>query len=55
MMHVEKNVAESIIRILMDAEKSKDNLNARFDLQRMVVRKDLHPKLVVDKKIGKKV
>jgi Transposase family tnp2 len=54
MMHVEKNAAESIIGILIDAEKSKDNLNARFDLQKIGVQKDLHPILVVDKKIGKK-
>jgi hypothetical protein len=50
MMHVKKNAAESIIRILIDVEKSKDNLNARFVLQKMGVRKDLHPILVVDKK-----
>ncbi|TYK05234.1 uncharacterized protein E5676_scaffold108G00430 [Cucumis melo var. makuwa] len=43
-MHVEKNVCESIIGTLLDINgKSKDGYNARKDLQDMNIRHDLHP------------
>ncbi|KAA0058195.1 hypothetical protein E6C27_scaffold274G005160 [Cucumis melo var. makuwa] len=43
-MHVEKNVCESIIGTLLDINgKSKDEYNARKDLQDMNIRQDLHP------------
>jgi hypothetical protein len=43
-MHIEKNVCENIINTLLDiAGKSKDNLNARLDLQALGIRSDLHP------------
>ena len=44
-MHVEKNVCESIIGTLLYIHgKSKDGYNARNDLQDMNIRHDLHPK-----------
>lgn len=42
-MHVERNVAASIISTLLHCGKSKDGLNARKDLQQLGIRKDLHP------------
>lgn len=49
-MHVEKNVCESIIGTLLDvSHKSKDGLKSRLDLQDMGIRTKLHPK-VGDKK-----
>jgi hypothetical protein len=43
-MHIEKNVCDNIINTLLDiAGKSKDNLNARLDLQALGIRSDLHP------------
>jgi hypothetical protein len=43
-MHIEKNVCDNIINTLLDiAGKSKDNLNARLDLQALDIRRDLHP------------
>jgi hypothetical protein len=45
MMHIEKNVCESIIGTLLDLDgKSKDGLNSRRDLQEMRIRNDLHPR-----------
>jgi len=43
-MHVERNVAASIISTLLHCGKSKDGLNARKDLKVLGIRKDLHPK-----------
>ncbi|KAG7533063.1 Transposon En/Spm-like [Arabidopsis thaliana x Arabidopsis arenosa] len=43
-MHVERNVAASIISTLLHCGKSKDGLNARKDLEVLGIRKDLHPK-----------
>ena len=40
-MHVEKNVASSIVPTLLHCGKSKDGLNARKDLQNLGIRKDL--------------
>ncbi|XP_013645445.1 uncharacterized protein LOC106350049 [Brassica napus] len=43
MMHVERNVAASLIATLLHCGKSKDGLNARKDLELLGIRKDLHP------------
>ncbi|KAG9458215.1 hypothetical protein H6P81_002723 [Aristolochia fimbriata] len=44
-MHVEKNVCESIINTILQKDgKSKDNIKARMDLERLNIRKPLHPK-----------
>jgi len=49
-MHTEKNVCDNILNTLLDIDnKSKDNLAARFDLEEMGIRKELHAKLVDDK------
>ncbi|XP_062100153.1 uncharacterized protein LOC133806034 [Humulus lupulus] len=43
-MHIEKNVCESICNTLLDvAGKSKDGLKTRLDLQHMGIRSALHP------------
>lgn len=43
-MHIEKNVCENTYGTLLEMEgKSKDNLQARKDLQEMNIRPDLHP------------
>ncbi|XP_061995536.1 uncharacterized protein LOC133713509 isoform X1 [Rosa rugosa] len=45
MMHIEKNICESIIGTLLNMKgKTKDNLNSRKDLKVMGIRKKLHPK-----------
>ncbi|CAE6074609.1 unnamed protein product [Arabidopsis arenosa] len=46
-MHVERNVAASIVSTLLHCGKSKDGLNARKDLEELGIRKDLHPKIKV--------
>ncbi|XP_057444023.1 uncharacterized protein LOC130736195 [Lotus japonicus] len=44
MMHVEKNICESVIGTLLDLEgKTKDTIKSRLDLQRMGLKKQLHP------------
>ncbi|XP_024011315.1 uncharacterized protein LOC112086578 [Eutrema salsugineum] len=43
-MHVERNVAASIVSTLLHCGKSKDGLNARKDLEVLGIRKDLHPR-----------
>ncbi|XP_057250653.1 uncharacterized protein LOC125497806 [Beta vulgaris subsp. vulgaris] len=44
-MHIEKNVCETLLATLLDIEgKSKDNLNARHDLKEMKIRKSQHAK-----------
>ncbi|XP_010445644.1 PREDICTED: uncharacterized protein LOC104728351 [Camelina sativa] len=43
-MHVERNVAASIVSTLLHCGKSKDGINARKDLEVLGIRKDLHPK-----------
>ncbi|XP_062076592.1 uncharacterized protein LOC133781568 [Humulus lupulus] len=40
-MHVEKNVCDSILGTLLDNDKSKDTTNAKHDLKNMGVRKSL--------------
>ncbi|GAB2298096.1 hypothetical protein Dimus_038512 [Dionaea muscipula] len=43
-MHIEKNVCDSVIGTLLDIEgKTKDSLNARLDLKEMKIRSALHP------------
>ena len=43
-MHVEKNICESILCTLLDISgKTKDGLNARKDLEDWDIRHDLHP------------
>jgi hypothetical protein len=43
-MHVEKNVAESLIGTLLNIPgKTKDGLKSRQDLEEMKIRKELHP------------
>ena len=43
-MHIEKNVCENIFGTLLEMDaKSKDNLQARKDLQEMNIRPNLHP------------
>ncbi|XP_010474311.1 PREDICTED: uncharacterized protein LOC104753810 [Camelina sativa] len=43
-MHVERNVAASILSTLLHCGKSKDGLNTRKDLEYLGIRKDLHPR-----------
>ena len=48
-VHVEKNVCDSFIGILLDIRgKTKDTLETRKDLQAMKLRNELHP-IVLDK------
>ncbi|CAA7018756.1 unnamed protein product [Microthlaspi erraticum] len=42
-MHVERNVAASIVSTLLHCGKSKDGIQARKDLENLGIRKDLHP------------
>ncbi|CAA7034547.1 unnamed protein product [Microthlaspi erraticum] len=42
-MHIERNVAASIVSTLLHCGKSKDGLQARKDLEELGIRKDLHP------------
>ncbi|XP_020204521.2 uncharacterized protein LOC109789889 [Cajanus cajan] len=43
-MHIEKNFFDNIIGTLLDiAGKTKDHIKARYDLQEMGIRKNLHP------------
>jgi len=43
-MHIEKNICESILGTLLDIEgKSKDNEEARVDMQHLRIRMDQHP------------
>ena len=41
-MHVEKNVSDAILSLLMQSAKSKDGLKARKDLEDIGIRKHLH-------------
>nr|XP_025617017.1 uncharacterized protein LOC112709341 [Arachis hypogaea] len=44
MMHIEKNVCDNVLfTILDDKQRTKDNLQARKDLQLMGIREQLHP------------
>ncbi|XP_022870847.1 uncharacterized protein LOC111390092 [Olea europaea var. sylvestris] len=49
-MHVEKNICDSILDTLLDVKgKSKDGINSRKDLEAMNIRHDLHPESRGDK------
>lgn len=41
-MHVEKNVCDSLLRTILDQERTKDTLNARRDLADLNIRPELH-------------
>ncbi|XP_024005031.1 uncharacterized protein LOC112082164 [Eutrema salsugineum] len=41
-MHVEKNVSDALLAILMHSQKSKDGLKARKDLEDIGIRRNLH-------------
>ena len=46
-IHVEKNVCDSLIGTLLNIQgKTKDGVNARFDMLEMDIRKDLAPREV---------
>ena len=50
-MHIEKNVCDKILGTLLNMSgRSKDHLEARFDLQELNIRKPLHPVLSADGK-----
>ncbi|KAK3228709.1 hypothetical protein Dsin_000590 [Dipteronia sinensis] len=43
-MHIEKNICESVIGTLLEINgKTKDEINARKDLQDLRIRHELHP------------
>ncbi|KAG7542144.1 Transposase-associated domain [Arabidopsis thaliana x Arabidopsis arenosa] len=44
-MHVEKNVSDALLSILMHSVKSKDGLKARQDLEDIGIRTNLHPEV----------
>lgn len=44
-MHVEKNVSDTLLSILMHNAKSKDGLKARKDLEDMGIRSNLHAQI----------
>ncbi|KAL6659744.1 hypothetical protein ACP70R_002573 [Stipagrostis hirtigluma subsp. patula] len=45
-MHIEKNVCDNLIGTLLNLEaKTKDDLNARLDLENLGLRPELHPQL----------
>jgi hypothetical protein len=43
-MHLDKNVFDSTISILLNIKKTKDGLKSRTDLFNLGIRDDLHPK-----------
>lgn len=44
-MHTEKNVCDSVLGTVMDIDgKTKDGIKARFDLQPLKIRPELHPR-----------
>ena len=49
-MHIEKNICESILGTLLQLEgKSKDSERARLDMEDMGIRRDQHPIIENDK------
>ncbi|XP_071687837.1 uncharacterized protein [Rutidosis leptorrhynchoides] len=51
-MHIEKNVCDSVIGTLMNLDgKTKDHLNGRYDLEEMEIRKELHPEVLENNKV----
>ncbi|WMV37518.1 hypothetical protein MTR67_030903 [Solanum verrucosum] len=50
-MHIEKNIVDSILGTLLDISgKTKDHRKARYDLKAMGIKKNLHPKDTEDSK-----
>ncbi|KAK6773803.1 hypothetical protein RDI58_029041 [Solanum bulbocastanum] len=50
-MHIEKNIVDSILGSLLDiSSKTKDHAEDRYDLKDMEIRKNLHPKDTEDSK-----
>ncbi|XP_070009948.1 uncharacterized protein [Nicotiana sylvestris] len=50
-MHIEKNIVDNVIGTLLDIlGKTKDHANARYDLKKMGIRKNLQPKDTKDVK-----
>ncbi|CAN6579217.1 unnamed protein product [Malus baccata var. baccata] len=43
-MHIEKNICDSVVGTLLDIEKSKDGLAARADLEVLNIRRSQHPR-----------
>ncbi|XP_068317098.1 uncharacterized protein [Pyrus communis] len=43
-MHIEKNICDSVVGTLLDIEKSKDGLAARADLEFLNIRHSQHPR-----------
>ena len=41
-MHIEKNICDALLGIILCLEKNKDTVNARLDLQDMGIHPDLH-------------
>ncbi|KAH0776339.1 hypothetical protein KY290_007750 [Solanum tuberosum] len=51
-MHIEKNIVDSILGTLLDISgKTKNHAKARYDLKDMGIRKNLHPKDTEDTKL----
>ncbi|XP_071694922.1 uncharacterized protein [Rutidosis leptorrhynchoides] len=51
-MHIEKNVCDSVIGTLMNLdEKTKDHINGRYDLEEMGIRNELHTEVVENNKV----
>ena len=51
-MHIEKNVMDNILGTMLDIKgKTKDNLQARQDLQEMGLRPKLHPYIGDDRRM----
>ena len=44
-MHVEKNVSDALLSILIHSGKSKDGLKARKNLEDMGIRSNLHTEI----------
>lgn len=44
-MHVEKNVSDALLSLLMHSVKSKDGLKARKDLEDIGIRSNLHAQI----------
>nr|XP_009784483.1 PREDICTED: uncharacterized protein LOC104232894 isoform X2 [Nicotiana sylvestris] len=50
-MHIEKNIVDNVIGTILDIPgKTKDHANARYDLKKMGIRKNLQPKETNDGK-----
>ena len=46
-VYIEKNICELLLAMILNIkDKTKDDLNSRFDLKKWGIRKSLHPELV---------